>query len=67
MTSDNPNFGWLISQQAMMWSVVAEIEAMKAENIKRDRRGESLAYGENAFFDKASELHGIAGNIQRNT
>ena len=36
------------SQAAAM---LAELEGMKAENVYRERRGESQAYAEQAFFD----------------
>lgn len=49
-----------VKRLALVLAVQAEIEGMKAQNIIREQRGDSLAYGEIQFSDKAEELKNIA-------
>jgi hypothetical protein len=44
----------------LILAIQAEIEGMKVENISRQDKGYSLAYGEEAFFEKAEELRNIS-------
>ena len=44
-------------------SVMAEVEAMKAENMQRDHRGESMAYTDKDFYEKASELRVLSNDL----
>jgi len=46
---------------ANFFVAVAELEGMKAENALRERRGESPAYGEEAFSALADK-HGVHWN-----
>lgn len=48
---------------AEMWSVVAEVEGMKAINLERERGGYALAYSEESFIDAAKILKAISLNI----
>lgn len=36
--------------------MIARIEGMRAENFKRDRNGDALAYTEQEFFDLTNQL-----------
>ncbi len=49
---DIKRLGWILELQA-------EIEAMKVANVERAMRGESPAYGEEAFMKKRNEFHNI--------
>lgn len=42
---------------------VARIEAMKAANVEREQRGQSLAYGEDSFLAEADELSALAVQV----
>jgi hypothetical protein len=44
---------------ALICAVNAELEAMKVANLERERKGESYAYAEKAFMDKADQLSNI--------
>lgn len=44
---------------ARMNRVMVEVEGMKAENKQREMQGESMAYWEDSFCIKASELEQI--------
>lgn len=44
-------------------SIQAEIEGMKAENSVRKIKGESLAYDEAAFYEKAAEIRALSDQI----
>ena len=45
---------------ALIFSVQAEIEGMKAENTQREIEGKSLAYNADDFECKAAHLRNIA-------
>lgn len=45
-------------------AITAEIEGMKAENSWRESRGESQAYPESAFTEKAQQLWGISNSVR---
>ena len=45
------------------YAVNAQIEAMKAVNAHRERRGEVQAYGGSAFAEKADDLAHISERI----
>lgn len=49
-----------VKRLALVLSVQAEIEGMKAENADREKRGLSQAYGEALFFKQAEELQMLA-------
>lgn len=57
---------WIVAQNAQIYAVIAEIEGMKAENVQREGSGRSLAYTEDAFFEKANELRSLSDYIMRN-
>ena len=57
---------WLEAQVAEIMAIEIEIEGMKALNQHRLQRGETIAYDENAFFEKAAEIRDIANMIMRN-
>ena len=57
---------WLLAQYAEIGAVKAEIESMKAANQLRIIKDETIAYAEDAFYDKAQELHGISNRIMEN-
>lgn len=40
----------------------ARIEAMKAENMQRQHRGESLAFTEQAFHDEIAQAERVIGH-----
>jgi hypothetical protein len=45
---------------AAVLAIEADIEGMKTANIERERNGNSIAYGEAAFFQAANALREIA-------
>lgn len=57
---------WLIAQYAQIEAIKAEIESMKALNKYRESRGETIAYDEAAFYEKAQFLWGISNLIMQN-
>jgi hypothetical protein len=61
---DNFVFAQILAMNVEALSVVAEVEGMKAANDEREHRGEVIAYGEEAFAQKAHILSGIATQMQ---
>ena len=57
---------WLLAQYAEIEAVKADIEAMRALNQARIQRGESIAYNEDAFHEKALFLYNSAHLIMQN-
>jgi len=57
---------WLLAQYAEIEAVKADIEGMKATNQIRIHRGETPAYDEDAFHEKALFLYGSAQLIMQN-
>lgn len=57
---------WLLAQYAEIEAVKADIEAMKVLNQARIQRGESIAYNEDAFHEKALFLYNSAHLIMQN-
>ena len=49
-----------IKRLALILAVNAEIEGMKALNMFRERRGETIAHSEDYFYQKAEELRVLA-------
>jgi len=49
-----------VQRLALTFALQAEIEGMKSANLLREQNGESPAYGEVAFFDKAEQLRNLA-------
>lgn len=45
---------------ALILAVQAEIEGMKSENLLREQKNESPAYGETQFHDMAEQLRSLA-------
>jgi len=45
---------------ALVLAVQADVEGMKTENVLRTQCGESLVYGEEAFFEQAELLRKLA-------
>ena len=52
----------VVKRLALVLAIQAEIEGMKVENLEREFRGESLAYGEDAFLIAAEDLRSLAEN-----
>ena len=49
-----------VKRLGLIFAVQAEIEGMKADNLQREHRGESLAWDESSFYEKAVELKTIS-------
>ncbi len=49
--------------EIQMHRIVAEIEGMKAENLHRLNVGQSVAYGDEAFFQRAKELDDLHNHL----
>jgi len=49
-----------VKRLALILAVQAEIEGMKAENLQRQILGESVAWRECDFCDKANDLRNLA-------
>ena len=60
---DTVNQPELYAYIAKMHSILACIEGMKAANIERVQRGQSLAYNEFMFFDAQTELEKIVMDL----
>jgi len=58
---------WENEVLARMYSLVADMEAMKALNTEREMRGESLAYSEESFTMEEKELQGISHQLRELT
>ena len=56
---------WIVEQQARLYALYAEVLGMQAENIYRAGMGETIAYQDEAFFEKAREMEYIANNMRR--
>lgn len=56
--------GMLLQCQCDLEALKAEIEGMKAKNIERVSNGHSLAYGEEAFSNIASQMASIGHNAR---
>jgi hypothetical protein len=57
--------GWLVAQSAQILALETEVKGMEAANHERLHRGESLAYSEQAFLNKADEIRFVAAVIMR--
>lgn len=53
----------LFSEVALMHSICAEIEGMRAENAHRANCDLSVAYGDEAFTERATALRSVCGNL----
>jgi len=49
-----------VKRLALILAVQAEIDGMKAENMQRKIEGNSMAFTEKEFFDKAMDLRNLA-------
>ena len=56
---------WLLAKQAEMFSIMVEVEGMKALNQYRIDRGEAIAYDDNSFQEQANLLKSISEEIIR--
>jgi hypothetical protein len=56
---------WLLERLAEILAVNAEVEGMKAENMQRQLLGDSMAFGEKHFREKADYLFSIAALINK--
>ena len=56
----------LASHLVEAFAVNAEVEAMKAENQSREYRGETQAYPEDVFIEKAVHLWSLSAAIRSN-
>lgn len=52
---------YTVKRLALILSVYAEIEGMKAENMQREHQGYSMAYTDLDFHMKADDLKNLAG------
>jgi hypothetical protein len=52
--------GYDVKRLALVLAAQAELEAMKAENIQRERAGQAIAYGEKPFRDLSQRLENLA-------
>ena len=59
------NLPYIFGQLAQLLASYARIEGLKALNQERLIRGESLAYGEEPFFQEAELMGNIAQNLQQ--
>ena len=57
--------GWLLAQKAELLALEAEMQGMIAENQQRIHAGNSLAYTDKSFNDKAAEIRGVANCIMK--
>ncbi|MFA5252765.1 MAG: hypothetical protein WC454_09310 [Phycisphaerae bacterium] len=60
------NFSWLLMQHAELLALRTEVEGMIALNKLREMRGETIAYDEGHFQEKAEAMRNIANFIARN-
>lgn len=51
---------YTVRRLALVLAVQAEIEGMKAENMRREQQGCSMAWTETDFCQKAEELRNLA-------
>lgn len=51
---------YTVRRLALVLSVQAEIEGMKAENMQREQQGHSMAWTVTDFNQKAEELRSLA-------
>jgi hypothetical protein len=51
---------WVLAHYAAIEGIKAEIEGMRMANLERYLKGESPAYGEKAFIEKAQSLYNIS-------
>lgn len=51
---------WQIEKLANIYALIAEMEGMKALNIYRESRGETIAYDDTHFQGVANQLNEIA-------
>lgn len=58
--------GWLLMQRAELDALNAELNGMIALNYYRISRGETIAYMEEHFQEKADEIREIATLIAKN-
>ena len=49
-----------VRRLALLSAINVEVEGMKAENKQREVQGESMAYTEHKFVEKAEELKDLA-------
>jgi len=52
-----------IAQMACVYAELARVFGMQAENMKRNQRGESIVYTEDAFNASASRLESLSIKI----
>ncbi len=50
-------------REAEIYAELVEVEGMKAENQVRDYRGESPAYNEQAFRERAETIRNLARDL----
>lgn len=51
---------YAVKRLALVLATQAEIEGMKAENMQRQAQGDSMAFTEKDFSDKAMDLRNLA-------
>jgi len=56
---------YLFAQRCELEALLVQVEGMKAENQHRLDCGNSIAYGEDAFFEKARAIVGIGEHVMR--
>ena len=63
MSCDHEMMARVVSYQADLMALEADVKGMEAENANRERRGESQAYAEKDFRLKAAEMRGVASAL----
>ncbi len=56
---------WLLAHRAYISSIEIEVQGMIALNKQGESLGESLAYDESAFQEKADEMKSIGDEIMK--
>lgn len=54
---------FVVENLARIYAIQAEIDGMKAENWMRVMQGLTIAYGEETFLAKSSQLQQIANHL----
>ena len=55
---------YLVAELAALLKIRCSVEAMIADNKRREMNGMSLAYGESDFYGYASEAEGIENRLR---
>ena len=64
MSDDNVIDARIAELQARIVVCQIDVEAMKAENMVRQQKGEAMAYDEHAFDEESKEVEQIANTLR---